>query len=281
MIPLPKEDINSTTIAKLKQLAETGKITTIPYTTQTKGKEVQQVRTVEKPLSQTEARTYLLQFTDGKGEISKSGRVAWAKLDFDTRTKLQRSVNAYVDGKIGRDTIDALKARTDGKEYQTTLKLDNLKQQIAGTEKTMQDLQSAGIQVGEASTTVPSSETTTSTVADTKATTSETFIDTPEKQATRKLMEEAEAARLAQNTPAVRATIQEATPVKTADVVSQASATEAQKVETMVIPTTTRATPTTTEGQNLDQRYQSELKEVAEKFDPSKYTYISYEYETE
>ena len=148
---------------------------------------------MEKPLNQIEARTYLLQFTDGKGEISKSGRVAWAKLDFDTRTKLQRSVNAYADGKIGRDTIDALKAQTDGKEYQTTLRLDNLKKQIASTEKTMQDLQSAGIQVGEASTTVPSSETTESTVVDTKTTASEEFVDTPQAQAARKSLEEAAA----------------------------------------------------------------------------------------
>ena len=41
----------------------------------------------------------------------------------------------------------------------------------------MQDLQSAGIQVGEASTTVPSSETTESTVVDTKTTASEEFVD--------------------------------------------------------------------------------------------------------
>ena len=31
----------------------------------------------------------------------------------------------------------------------------------------------------------------------------------------------------------------------------------------------------------LEAKYQSQLQEVAEKFDPSKYTYISYEYETE
>ena len=56
--------------------------------------------------------------------------------------------------------------------------------------------QSAAVtaEAGEASTIIPSSETT---VAETKTTTSETFVDTPEKQATRKLMEEAEAARLA------------------------------------------------------------------------------------
>ena len=56
--------------------------------------------------------------------------------------------------------------------------------------------QSAAVtaEAGEASTIIPSSETT---VAETKTTTSETFVDTPEKQATRKLMEEAEVARLA------------------------------------------------------------------------------------
>ena len=49
-------------------------------------------------------------------------------------------------------------------------------------------------EAGEASTTIPSSETK---VAETKTTASETFVDTPEKQATRKLMEEAEAVRIA------------------------------------------------------------------------------------
>ncbi|MCB9804068.1 hypothetical protein H6769_00185 [Candidatus Peribacteria bacterium] len=49
-------------------------------------------------------------------------------------------------------------------------------------------------EASEVSTTVPSSEIT---VAETKTTASETFVDTPEKQATRKPIEEAEAARLA------------------------------------------------------------------------------------
>lgn len=114
--------------------------------------------------------------------------------------------------------------------------------------------QSAAVtaEAGEASTIIPSSETT---VAETKTTASETFVDTPEKQATRKLMEEAEAARLAKlqvgNNAQTKTPIQETSSGDEYDDLRNSPANmtpeQASKVEAATIWTPPRAiTPETT-----------------------------------
>lgn len=191
----------------------------------------------------------------------------------------------------------ALQAKANDTIYlgDTYFSLEDLKKDVdsekkaatisTGVDTKIAELQSAGIQVGETSATVPSSEIA-STMADIKAATSETFVDTPEKQATRKLMEEAEAARtakLAQNTPA--GTVQETTttPVTVVDSASQTRTAEVQRPVTEVVTTTTQTQSVESSNtfSSLDQKYTAKLAEVANEFNPDKYTYVSFKFETQ
>ena len=133
MIPLPKEDINSTTIAKLKQLAETGKITSVPYTKRMERTEkVQKIDTVKglillenNEVSQNDAQILLQQFKIPVGspvetrftQPSKEMKDYWNSIPLSERETIQKSIKTDVDGKLGKRTVLALQRRARGALY--------------------------------------------------------------------------------------------------------------------------------------------------------------------
>lgn len=321
-----KNEIDSTTMVALKKIAESGKVTKIPYTTQTKGKEVAHTSTVKKAreatagtqsiesivsiknegVTQDNAKKILELLPTSNGLPTKKAVEMWDRILLSEKKAIQRNIWTKDDGILGRKTLLALQKRAnnevyagDNFEFPKNPVVDKKLAALATTVDAVDAKQSTAVtaEASEVSTTVPSSEIT---VAETKTTASETFVDTPEKQATRKPIEEAEAARLAKIGGSQTSNIvnETANGIKAAEE-AVAEINKHSYDVTKVILTPGETLPkmgtvndqeaesrlkssldsTTNTFSSLNEKYDKWLNEVVETFDPSKYTYINFSYD--
>lgn len=174
---------------------------------------------------------------------------------------------------MGRKTLLALQKRAnnevyagDNFEFPKNPVVDKKLAALATTVDAVDAKQSTTVtsEAGEASTTIPSSETK---VAETKTTASETFVDTPEKQATRKLMEEAEAVRIAKlqvgNNTQTKTPVQETSSGDEYDDLRNSPANMTPEQASKVEATTAWTPPRATTSETNTQATQATKREVS------------------